>query len=50
MDSRSEMQVKIDCVGKAQEFLNLKGHKIPQLAQDPSPPHFLNLFFWVYFV
>ena len=27
MDSRTETQVKIDCVGKALTVLNLKGHK-----------------------
>ena len=45
MVSRSETQVKIDYVGKALKVLNLKGHKIAQLAQKISSLHFLNLYF-----
>ena len=36
MDSRSEMQVKIDYARTAQEVLNPKEHKIAQLAQKIS--------------
>ena len=43
MDSKSERQVKIDHVGKANEVLHLKGDKIAQLAQKIS---FQNLYFW----
>ena len=32
MDSGSEMQVKIDYVGKEQKVINIKGQKIAQLA------------------
>ena len=32
MDSRSETQVKIDYAGTVLDVLNLKGHKIAQLA------------------
>ena len=45
MDSRSEMQVKIDYAGTAKEVLNLKGHKIAQLAQRNSSLHFMNIYF-----
>ena len=48
MDSRSEMQVKIDFVRKAYEVLNCKGHKIAQLTQKVCSFHFLNQYFWAF--
>ena len=48
MDSRSEMQVKIDFFRKSLEVLILKGHKIAQLVKNIFYLHFLNPYFWAF--
>ena len=45
LNSRGELQVKIDYGGTVLKVLNLKGHKIAQLAQKISSLLLMDLFF-----